>query len=207
MRCTRCRIDKAIDDFAWRNATTGVRHKVCKVCHRELTKEHYHNGYKPTVLKRNAEKRIGLVAMIHAIKEKTPCADCGTRYPYYVMDFDHREGEVKQFDVARAARLGSNAALKEIKKCDVVCSNCHRERTHKRRNNGRLAKMVKAPVLETGISRFESGGGYQTTESSAGVAGALSRKQVAPKGVGFEPSALRHLMKPDGWPRGKAPAC
>ena len=69
--------------------------------------------------------------VIHAAKRK-PCADCKTRYPYYVMDFDHVRG-VKRFDISRGANSQTvSAVIAEIAKCDVVCSNCHRKRTHKR---------------------------------------------------------------------------
>lgn len=62
----------------------------------------------------------------------TPCADCGVSYPYYVMDFDHVRG-VKKFVVAKCCSRGLEAVKEEILKCDVVCANCHRERTHQRR--------------------------------------------------------------------------
>jgi hypothetical protein len=62
-----------------------------------------------------------------------PCADCGIRYPYYVMDFDHRDGASKQFALNSVHRKTKQAILREIEKCDVVCSNCHRERTYQRR--------------------------------------------------------------------------
>src|SRR5207245_2408021 len=32
------------------------------------------------------------VAFIRAAKN-VPCTDCGVKYPYYVMDFDHARGE------------------------------------------------------------------------------------------------------------------
>jgi hypothetical protein len=66
-----------------------------------------------------------------AVLKKKPCMDCGRLYPTYVMDFDHRPGEVKLGSVS--SLLGSAApaqAVEETKKCDLVCSNCHRERTH-----------------------------------------------------------------------------
>lgn len=48
------------------------------------------------------------------------------------MDFDHREGETKEYQLNQVDRMGINALKREIAKCDVVCSNCHRERTYKR---------------------------------------------------------------------------
>lgn len=61
-----------------------------------------------------------------------PCADCGIKYPSYVMDFDHRDPKTKTANVSRMLRCGKplSEVLAEIKKCDVVCANCHRERTH-----------------------------------------------------------------------------
>jgi hypothetical protein len=52
------------------------------------------------------------------------------------MDFDHRPGEKKRFNLAntnsQAWRSFQNIQA-EIATCDVVCANCHRERTHQRR--------------------------------------------------------------------------
>lgn len=65
---------------------------------------------------------------IVALKNK-PCADCGIQYPPYVMDFDHRPGEVKMENVGAMSRFSEEAIAAEIAKCDLVCANCHRERT------------------------------------------------------------------------------
>lgn len=62
-----------------------------------------------------------------------PCVDCGVQYPYYVMQFDHRGEEPKRFALGRASARSWAACLAEIAKCDVVCANCHAERTHQRR--------------------------------------------------------------------------
>ena len=52
-------------------------------------------------------------------------------YPYYVMDLDHRDPSTKLYAPAKLITLGSmKKAIEEVAKCDVVCANCHRERTH-----------------------------------------------------------------------------
>ena len=57
--------------------------------------------------------------------------DCGQTYPTYVMDFDHRDPTTKLCKVSAAVYLGSEQKLlDEIAKCDLVCANCHRVRTH-----------------------------------------------------------------------------
>lgn len=59
--------------------------------------------------------------------------DCGGSFPYYVMDFDHRPGEEKLYVVNKMpGRHGLDRIKIEVAKCDVVCSNCHRVRTHER---------------------------------------------------------------------------
>lgn len=62
--------------------------------------------------------------------------DCGSSHPPWVMEFDHREGEKKVDNIATMVHEVRNmeAILKEISKCDIVCSNCHRNRTHLRRS-------------------------------------------------------------------------
>jgi len=63
--------------------------------------------------------------------KSVPCMDCGICYPSYIMDLDHRDPSQKIMKVSSLVKRGSwQAFLDEIKKCDIVCSNCHRERTH-----------------------------------------------------------------------------
>lgn len=61
-----------------------------------------------------------------------PCMDCGAKYPFYVMDMDHREGEKKVMGIAAMLTRSWEVIKAELEKCDVVCANCHRIRTYKR---------------------------------------------------------------------------
>lgn len=69
-------------------------------------------------------------AYLNTVKDQ-PCADCGIQYPPYVMQFDHR-GDDKVSEVTKMASWTKSRTDEEIAKCDVVCSNCHAERTHRR---------------------------------------------------------------------------
>lgn len=69
------------------------------------------------------------------MEKDVPCADCGIKYPPYVMDFDHIPGQTKSMNVSSMKTKAYGEISQEIAKCQVVCSNCHRERTHKRKNN------------------------------------------------------------------------
>ena len=64
-------------------------------------------------------------------RKNKPCADCGIKYPYYVMQFDHLND--KEYSIASLVNYNNRAKLdREIDKCEVVCANCHAERTHQR---------------------------------------------------------------------------
>ena len=93
-------------------------------------REHFssNSGY---YVAKNREYRARLREIVKQAKSK-PCMDCGHVYPYYVMDFDHVRGK-KLMEIPRLIVLQSRIKLlEEIKKCDVVCANCHRIRTHNR---------------------------------------------------------------------------
>jgi hypothetical protein len=84
--------------------------------------------------KHSAAKRKRMVEFVWTLKAR-PCVDCGKSYPPYVMDFDHVPGRgAKLFNLSQVSKAGySRERLTlEAAKCDVVCSNCHRERSWRR---------------------------------------------------------------------------
>ena len=59
--------------------------------------------------------------------------DCGVQYPHYVMDFDHREKDLKLDSINRIINYHSYSKgkiIEEIEKYDLVCANCHRKRKY-----------------------------------------------------------------------------
>lgn len=70
--------------------------------------------------------------MLRDLKEKTPCMDCGGSFAHYVMEFDHRPGEDKRANVTALTAANYSVLMREVEKCDIICANCHRKRTHER---------------------------------------------------------------------------
>ena len=130
-QCSKCRLFKPVDEFNFRHRDRGVRHGYCRECGKELTRSHYRRK-KRSYLTRNLRAYAERGQLVLDAKSR-PCADCGVHYPYYVMDFDHRDGRLKEFLLNSVHRVTKRAILREIEKCDVVCANCHRERTQRRR--------------------------------------------------------------------------
>ena len=79
-------------------------------------------------------KAAALKAWMNEIKAR-PCSDCGMFFPVCCMDFDHRIGTVKKFNVGSmfAHHYSRKLIESELEKCDLVCSNCHRVRTRDRK--------------------------------------------------------------------------
>lgn len=79
---------------------------------------------------------------IRELKEKTPCSDCGGFFHFSAMDFDHVRGE-KIASVGVMTSLARGRIEAEIRKCEIVCANCHRIRTWKRQREKGLCRKSR----------------------------------------------------------------
>ncbi len=69
------------------------------------------------------------------LKLASGCVDCGYNEHPAALDFDHLPGQVKHRGLARMLTVTRSTLLAEVAKCEIVCANCHRIRTWKRRNS------------------------------------------------------------------------
>lgn len=96
-------------------------------------KHRWYEEHKELTYRRTRNSRTARRHRIQVLKEASPCADCGQFYPYYIMEFDHRSGTDKVDNISRLLQRSNTATvLAEIEKCDLVCANCHAERTFAR---------------------------------------------------------------------------
>ena len=56
------------------------------------------------------------------------CKDCDQEYHPVIFDFDHIDPSEKSFKISGKAIYRWKELLKEVKKTDLRCSNCHRLR-------------------------------------------------------------------------------
>ena len=128
--CGGCGLSKSLDDFAWRRRKRLQRDNMCRQCRSDYGKAHYEANKARYI--RNAarlKKATKLERTWYLLDyfETHPCADCGESDPV-VLDFDHLRD--KKFNVCKGYEEKAwDSVLEEIKKCEVVCSNCHRVRT------------------------------------------------------------------------------
>ena len=91
----------------------------------------YYRKNKGAQLLRNKNKKQQISDYMTMYKEFRGCMDCGGKFPSFVLVLDHRDPSIKKFTPSRLAKNGSwDKMIEELKKCDVVCANCHRIRTH-----------------------------------------------------------------------------
>ena len=130
--CPKCKLDLPVDSFGPNKRRRDGLQGACKECMKQYRKDHYHNNKDP-YLERAKNQKAAMRNLVAEIKEASPCGDCGVSYPFYVMQFDHLGIEAKLLNVAALTHRGSLAKiLAEIKKCELVCANCHAVRTYNR---------------------------------------------------------------------------
>jgi hypothetical protein len=81
---------------------------------------------------KNAAKRSQQrnVKIIQEEKLKRGCECCGYNAHACALDFDHLDPATKKRDIAKMHTTNVSTLLLEIKKCQVLCANCHRIKTH-----------------------------------------------------------------------------
>lgn len=120
---------------------------VCVNCHRVRSRAQHRGrierrGTSPRLDAKRANWRRQ-AAMLDVLRDR-PCADCGGRFPPCSMDFDHRIPPLKLSRVpALIGRAGDGRILAEVAKCDIVCANCHRARTFRRRTSASRAGVAQ----------------------------------------------------------------
>lgn len=137
--CGLCQKDLPQSDF--RN-----RQPACVSCSKTYSQEHYRankSAYVEKAKKGDRRMRQRNRSAVREILERTGCSDCGEKN-IRVLEFDHRNPEEKEINVAQAIGLwGLKRLQAEIAKCDVVCVNCHKRRTHRLRKT--WASLTSCP--------------------------------------------------------------
>jgi Zn-finger protein len=139
LTCIICGIKKSKNKFRWRYESLGIKVTRCKECDRIHRQKIYKQKSEKFIASRD-RTRQKLRQITDGLRSK-PCTDCKRKFPTYIMDFDHRDPSTKVDKVSSFVFKGSLPLLMaEIAKCDVVCANCHKIRTHKRKQEKLHAK-------------------------------------------------------------------
>lgn len=135
--CSVCAISKSESEYYLKNKNDGKLHAQCKQCYsvkrKFFAQEHYARygeeyRQRARIRKRNL-KKLRQEQLANYLSGKA-CEDCGFS-DIRALEFDHIDPEIKRFGIARAITdcYKWELIIEEIKKCRILCSNCHRIRT------------------------------------------------------------------------------
>jgi hypothetical protein len=115
--------------------------KVKKAKHAEYSREHYLKNQADT-RQRTKDIKAKEKAKWYLFKSTLKCTHCGFGH-VATMDFHHEDPSTKEGSVHQFISNGQFAkAYEEIKKCIVLCANCHRVHHYDER-----AKKKKTPAF------------------------------------------------------------
>lgn len=146
-KCTRCGKVKSFKEFVAHKASSDGLSSNCRSCSGSIIKAHYfrtsivtkrydRNATPEERRKKQLKYFQGKVRdhkqFLNELKDSEPCSDCKERFPSVCMDFDHVETG-KRYSLAQMSNHSRERIWEELRRCELVCCNCHRVRTKKRR--------------------------------------------------------------------------
>ena len=113
MECKDCKEEKEVKDF-YKRSDRSKHYPYCKKCFN----------------KRNAQKLRNKKAQI--VKEMGgKCQDCGLIEDPRIYDLHHLDPNTKDYKIGQITTWSIERIRKEMKKCVLLCANCHRKRHFK----------------------------------------------------------------------------
>lgn len=107
---------------------------VRKNKHKEYSREHYLKN-RELIIGKTAEKKKQLREEWYTFKSTLKCTKCGFSH-IAALDFHHTDPTQKDGNIHRFVSNGQFTKVREeIKKCIVLCANCHRVHHHQEKKN------------------------------------------------------------------------
>lgn len=99
-----------------------------KECSKQWHKEHYNGEYRAARLKNAKDRRKVVKKDFSEYKATLSCSICGEN-DECCLDFHHIDPLKKDLPLSKALtnNWSMKRLMKEVDKCQVVCSNCHRK--------------------------------------------------------------------------------
>jgi len=125
--CPACKKELSFDHFSWKNKQRGLRNSWCKACQKTRKDQHYKDN-KQLYINKAAARRKENILFLNQYKGQRGCIKCPEKEPCALV-FHHLDPLAKESTLTEAARRGwsRQRLLEEIKKCVVMCANCHRK--------------------------------------------------------------------------------
>ncbi len=120
-KCSICKEDKPFDSFHKDKKSKDGHFGYCKPCRKNNDAKYYRTSNKQEI---SYARRHKMRAIITRYKRFKGCCNCNEGHPC-CLDFHHLRD--KLFVIALASDYGWTVVKEEIRKCVVICANCHRK--------------------------------------------------------------------------------
>ena len=108
--CTTCKLEKPLDGFSNDARRPDGKNPQCRQCQYDAKKK-VQNANKAKAIEHLGGK----------------CKRCNIKSEYHdIYDFHHRDPNEKEAEPSKLMYGNWNNIIKEIDKCDLLCSNCHK---------------------------------------------------------------------------------
>lgn len=125
-RCGKCNKLKHLSEFHKNTLKKDGVQSMCKDCRKIYHRYHYLKN-KKKYLNNSKKHKLITIDKCKKLKQNLLCEICGENR-YWVLDFHHIDPSKKDFNIGSAIRVKSFKKLvEEMKKCRVLCANCHRD--------------------------------------------------------------------------------
>ena len=136
-KCYTCNIFKEEIDFNKNKCRADGLGSICRECGKVRSKRYYQENlekHRQVTAKRKNRLIKEVQKKLIEYLEKNPCVSCGEN-DILTLDFDHIHNKEKEICYVVGSGWCWDRVEKEINKCQVLCANCHRKKTHKENNS------------------------------------------------------------------------
>lgn len=126
--CTKCETDKSRDSFSKNARKKDGLQSRCKECASIENAETYRRLPQRRRKIRETNKVVTLRnrEFLNRVRRRFCCQICGENEPV-ALDFHHLDPLEKDTEVPRLVSYSRDRLKVEIRKCAILCSNCHRK--------------------------------------------------------------------------------
>lgn len=126
--CTRCGIEKNISEFHKSAKIKSGLQPNCKSCRKIIDRDSYIRSSKrrKAIKDRSIEIKKYNSSLLYRYKKFCGCCFCDEKEPVS-LDLHHKNPKEKDINVSDAVCYSIKTLKKEIRKCIVICANCHRK--------------------------------------------------------------------------------
>lgn len=130
-RCNNCATEKDYSEFNRNKLKKDGLQTYCRPCAQKFNNDNYRNSpeRRAKLRARDKQETHKSYQMIFRHKRFVGCCKCGEREPV-ALDYHHVEPKLKDMPVSMMVNFSHKRLKYEIRKCVVICSNCHRKLHH-----------------------------------------------------------------------------